>query len=420
MYKTFLYLALALLLALPVRAGLTVVVAADGWQGDNDLLGQDAYYTSVRYDHWLYGGEEALATLLTGVNPCEHGVCSNWAFSRETRQEENIFLSDQPLAIGTKQSYGADALLAPTITDRLRLRYGPATRIYAIGLEPAATILLAGHSANACCWLGPSLRNDSLRWVSTSYYREGLPSVADQWNTTPNRFTDSPIHRFPNSSVINLALSLQQDRHLGEAVQPDMLLMHLSLVGPKADYTRFCQDISRLVQELQQRLGREAVRVVVMGLPKGLTAPEYLAEYHLKPQVVEMDRVVALTSMYLMALYGSERWIDGGSGHALYLNHTAIEEQHLSLETVRRQVAEFLMQFDGIRYACPAAEAYLQADLAPSLYKRFTGDVVFDLQPNATLLSATGYLLPVSSPIVLYPAPSHPITTATDVAGYIY
>jgi len=487
MHKNYLYVALALLLALPLRAELTVVVAVNGldetalrelqpfWpQGGLRLLSEEAYQTTVTYDHWLYGGDETLATLLTGLNPSDHGVGSNYAFSRETREVINLFQGDKRMAIGGIGGYSPSCLLAPTVSDALRLQVGATAKIYAIGLEPSTTVLLAGHCANGCCWIAPSAKNDSLRWVSTSYYKEGLPNVADKQNMSgelsntlskvwtprmePSTYLHPTadekkhgfsytIHRTPytlhpsaNTAVINLALALQSDKQLGKTTTKDVLLLQLTVLTPKAQqaalasaeqedmYLNLNQDLGFLMEQLQKRLGRDKLRVVVMGLPKLGADKELMKEWNMPLQTLSVDRVTALTSTYLMALYGHERWIDGGYGHTIYLNRTLIEQKHLNLETIRRQVADFLMEFEGISYACPASEAYLRQDMAPSLHKRFVGDVVFKLQSNYTLDPSP--LTPHPSPLTHHPTPiiiwsgartpfPSSMKNATEVAHYI-
>ena len=83
-----------------------------------------------------------------------------------------------------------------------------------------------------------------------------------------------------------------------------------------------------------------------------------------------------------MAIYGHERWIDGGYGQSIYLNRTLIEQKRLTLETIQRQVANFLLDFEGIQTAMPSYEAIHQPQLSTTLCKRHTGDVVFTLQPG--------------------------------------
>ncbi len=82
-----------------------------------------------------------------------------------------------------------------------------------------------------------------------------------------------------------------------------------------------------------------------------------------------------------MAIYGHERWVDGGYGPYIYLNHTLIEQKRLSLETLQRQVANFLMDFEGVQVAYPIHEAILSED-RESIVRKQAGDVYFRLQDN--------------------------------------
>ena len=89
----------------------------------------------------------------------------------------------------------------------------------------------------------------------------------------------------------------------------------------------------------------------------------------------------ALTSTYLMAIYGHERWVDGGYGPFIYLNRTLIEQKRLSLETIQRQVANFLMDFEGVQLAFPIHEA-IYSEQYSSIYQKHAGDVYFQLHDH--------------------------------------
>ena len=82
-----------------------------------------------------------------------------------------------------------------------------------------------------------------------------------------------------------------------------------------------------------------------------------------------------------MAIYGHERWVDGGHGPFIYLNRMLIEKKRMSLETIQRQVANFLMDFEGVQVAYPIHEA-ITSDDKNSIYRKQAGDVYFRLQDN--------------------------------------
>lgn len=418
---------------------LTVVAVVDGmtsenlallrpyWQqGGLRTMSEEAFQTTVAYPHLVYGGNETTATLMTGTTPDRHGYSMDRYFLRRDRSVHPMLEDKNVHGIGTKLAVSPKALLSRTIADRMRLLY-PAAKIYAVGIEPETAVILAGHAANACCWIDA----DNKQWVATSAYSEGLPSAAfdqnknarvaimaaHQW--TPRM--DIPAYTSPtpaerkkgfsyvvgnvlkqspeaNTLVIELALALQKAEKMGSDAVPDILLLQLNTLSPAAAsdkiasaehedmYLRLNQDLGFLMDQLNRRIGKENYQVLLIGRPRLGTSAQTLRDIHMPVQPFSVDRAAALTGTYLMALYGHERWVDGGYGQSVFLNRTLIEQKRLSLETIQRQVANFLMDFEGVQTAMPAYEMLHCQPLGNSLAKQHAGDVVFLLQPGWQLM----------------------------------
>lgn len=486
MRKTYLYSTLILsLLAVCSFAAprLTVVAVVDGlttenlamlrpyWQqGGLRTLSEEAYQTTVAFPQLVYGGNETTATLVTGETPDRHGYTMDTYFSRRDRRIHAMLKDEEVHGIGTSIHIGPKALLTRTITDRMRILY-PAAKIYAIGIQPETTVLLAGHAANACCWIDAA----SHKWVATAAYTEGLPTAAYDYNNggrfdilaahqwTPRM--DIPMYNHPteqerkksfsyavkdiltkspeaNTLVIELALALQKDQKLGTDATPDLLMLQFNTLSPLAQsdaiesaeqedmYLRLNQDLGYLMEQLDKRIGRANYQVLVVGRPVLGTSAQTLSDLHMPVQQFNVDRAAALTGTYLMALYGHERWVDGSYGQSLYLNRTLIEQKRLSLETIQRQVANFLMDFEGIQIAMPGHEAMLHPLLGSTLCKRHTGDVVFVLQPGWQLMQDERHAIDrviddkPKVPLMLWSGTLRPMPqnqlTATDVADLIF
>lgn len=486
MRKTYLYSTLILsLLAVCSFAAprLTVVAVVDGlttenlamlrpyWQqGGLRTLSEEAYQTTVAFPQLVYGGNETTATLVTGETPDRHGYTMDTYFSRRDRRIHAMLKDEEMHGIGTSIHIGPKALLTRTITDRMRILY-PAAKIYAIGIQPETTVLLAGHAANACCWIDAA----SHKWVATAAYTEGLPTAAYDYNNggrfdilaahqwTPRM--DIPMYNHPteqerkksfsyavkdiltkspeaNTLVIELALALQKDQQLGTDATPDLLMLQFNTLSPLAQsdaiesaeqedmYLRLNQDLGYLMEQLDKRIGRANYQVLVVGRPVLGTSAQTLSDLHMPVQQFNVDRAAALTGTYLMALYGHERWVDGSYGQSLYLNRTLIEQKRLSLETIQRQVANFLMDFEGIQIAMPGHEAMLHPLLGSTLCKRHTGDVVFVLQPGWQLMQDERHAIDrviddkPKVPLMLWSGTLRPMPqnqlTATDVADLIF
>lgn len=462
---------------------LTVVAVVDGLTTDNlnmlrpywpqgglRTLSEEAYQTSITFPHLVYGGNETTATLMTGAVPAEHGYTMDSYFLRRDRKLHAMLEDEQAKGIGTSLRLSPRALLSRTMSDRMRLLY-PAAKIYAIGIHPETTVLLAGHAANACCWLD----SDEQQWTTTAAYSEGLPTAAYEQNQngriaelaahqwTPrmdipmynhpteqerkkgfNYNVDKVLRRAPeaNTLVIELALAIQKADKLGTDIVPDLLLLQLNSLSPLTEsdhilsaehedlYLRLNQDLGFLMEQLDRRIGRENYQLLVVGRPILGTDKQTLADIHLPVLPFSVDRAAALTGTYLMAIYGHERWVDGGYGQSIYLNRTLIEQKRLSLETLQRQVANFLLDFEGVQTALPGHEALLQPQLANSLCKRHTGDVVFTLQPGWQLMQDERQAIDMvvdaqpMAPLLLWCGQLRPMPlgrlTALDVADLIF
>ena len=486
MRKTYLYSTLILsLLAVSLMAmpRLTVVAVVDGmtaedlnalrpyWrQGGLRVLSEEAFQTTVNYPHLVYGGNETTATLVTGTTPDRHGYTMDTYYLRRDRRTHAMLEDETVHGIGTELQLSPKALLSQTMTDRLRLRY-PEAKIYAIGIYPETTVLLAGHAANACCWID----SESQAWVATAAYREGLPAAAFEQNNTGRIATlaarqwtprlEIPTYMAPtdqerkkgfsynvgdvlrhspeaNTLVIELALEMQQTEKMGTDATPDLLMLQLNTLSPTSMsdriasaehedmYLRLNQDLGFLMEQLNKRIGKGEYQVLVVGRPVLGTSVQTLNDLYMPVQFFNADRAAALTGTYLMALYGHERWVDGSYGQSIYLNRTLIEQKRLSLETIQRQVANFLMDFEGIQIAMPGHEAIQYPLLSTTLNKKHAGDVVFLLQPGWQLMqderNSIDYVIDdnPSSPLLFWTGTLRPMPqgklTAVDVADLIF
>ena len=440
MRKTHLLATLIAFILLPMsitatQPRLTIVVVVDGMTTENlnrlrpfwsagglRTLSEEAYQTTISFPHSVNGGAETTATLMTGSTPSHHGVMSDEYFSRSFRTTNYTLYDNQASGIGTTMQLSPRAITTTTLSDEWRIHQGTEAKIYAIGLQPQSTILMAGHAANACCWLDAN----SLKWVTTSFYSEGLPSAADAMNisgridelaertwtprldisiyTSPTKEERRRLFNYlpkkdllhttvANTLMVELALAMQQEQQLGTDNIPDLLLMQMTTLSPKASsdailsaeqedmYLGINQDLGFLMDQLNHRIGKTNYQLLVVGRPiKGHDTQVYdMAGISI--QHFNIDRAAALTSTYLMAIYGHERWVDGGHGPFIYLNRTLIEQKRLSLETIQRQVANFIMDFEGVQVAYPIHEA-IRSEHSPSIYRKLAGDVFFQLQDH--------------------------------------
>ena len=327
---------------------LTVVVVVDGMTQENlatlrpywpsgglRIMSEEAHQTTAIFPHQVYGGQETMATLMTGTTPNHHSIMADTYFDRTDRSHQSILIDNHVSGIGYDTPISPRALLSTTITDEWRMRHGNDAHIYAVGLQPQATVLLAGHAANACCWLNA----DTRKWATTSFYPEGLPAAADEMNIngriealaarewTPRM--DIAMYTHPtekerkrgfsynnydilsqspaaNTLVIELALALQEKRKLGTDITPDLLLLQLNTLSPQATsdmittaeqedmYMGINQDLGFLMDQLNRRIGKTQYQILVIGRPVRGHSAATLEMANLKINHFNVDRAAAL------------------------------------------------------------------------------------------------------------------------------
>ena len=434
---------------------LTVVVMVDGLNhqtlrqltpalppGGLRTILDDGQGSRLYFPQMLNGGCESVATISTGTTPFYHGIAANTRFDPHTQNIIPILEDRQYSGIGSRLHYSPKALLSPSITDLFRLNNSKDSRIYAIGIYPENTILLAGHAANACIWLDTSRQQPY--WATTNYYPVGLHPLADQMNTNgslltlynqkwANRmpvtdyirhsineqqkngfayscnksdhgFNAAPIQRMPavNSMVINLACDIQQHERLGEGLQNDLLLIELTCRTPatQSDFLELAeqqdmylclnQDLQKLILQLNRRVGSQNYRLILIGKPELGHSDEALTNAHLPHGTFNVAQAAALLNTYLMAIYGNGQYIIGGHNNSIYLNYPLFQRQKINTNHLIQLATQFLLEFEGVQSVYTAAQIPLlqgsaretEGKLRRSYNKQCFGDILITLQPG--------------------------------------
>lgn len=432
---------------------LLVTVVVDGLQRQNlerlehylgqgglrTLLQEGSCFSYVCFPQTVNGGVETVATICTGTVPYYHGIMGDFVFCPQERSVHHSLTAGEHSGIGTDEDMSPKNLLATTFADELKLAYGKECKIYAVGVDAAETVVLAGHNANAVAWLD----DKELRWASTNCYAEGLPASADEMNMngrfmqmagrewTPrmdcslylsptekelkNGFAYQPLQQQGNADapilkktpsanalVIELALKILEQEHLGDDLKPDMLMLHLTTETPAGTgdmiataeqedmYMRLNQDLGLFLDQLVKRVGKDNLLVALVGKPNAGYGTARLETNGIPAGYFNTERSAALINTYLMALYGHERWIDGCYDNHIYLNRILIEQRKMDLEKIQEQVACFLMEFEGVQTAYTVLQLRALAPdeldrsnkLQNSCHIRTCGDVMFTLQPG--------------------------------------
>ena len=64
-----------------------------------------------------------------------------------------------------------------------------------------------------------------------------------------------------------------------------------------------------------------------------------------------------IVNAFLGARYGSDSYVIGYANNALYLNHQLLNNKQLSIDTIREEIATFMLQLRGISSAISASSS---------------------------------------------------------------
>jgi hypothetical protein len=420
------------------------------------IVNQGSEFKQVQYNIMAGGMAADAATLVSGSVPLFHGVVGDNFYNKKSKKIESILADETQVGIGTTDKFSPKNLLASTFTDELRMA-NPASRVFAVAVEPEAAIMLGGHNATGAAWID----DKEIRWATTGYYNNGLMPSADAMNTGSNftnqlvlywkplypiaTYLNKPIlegltERFrydmrlqtsgnktrplikntpsANTLVNELAMKLLQNEKLGKQSVPDVLLLQYTVRPPNENttalgsaekedmYFRLDKDLSFLLSEIEKSAGISNTLLFITANQTGTHSPDELKAQQIPAGTFSPKRAMSLLSIYLMALYGHEPWIADYYGKNIYLNREKIEEKKLNLRDFQQVVADFMLEFEGVQSAYTAAQVMSMGGgetngemsrIRNSFTKTSAGDVVVTLQPGWVETNEKGEAIGVSN-----------------------
>ncbi|HPJ59407.1 MAG TPA: alkaline phosphatase family protein [Bacteroidales bacterium] len=154
-----------------------------GENGIRKLLNEGSFFQNASFQYLLIQSAPGHATLATGSEPSTHGITSDrWYLP--LRDEMIYCTADVSVTpVGGSIESGLHSpvnLQASTFTDELKISTGGRAKVYAVGIKEHASILSAGHAADAAFWYDTINGN----WMTSSYYMGSLPAWVNDFNAT--------------------------------------------------------------------------------------------------------------------------------------------------------------------------------------------------------------------------------------------
>ncbi|MEX2594064.1 MAG: alkaline phosphatase PafA [Anditalea sp.] len=436
------------------------------------------------------------ASVYTGTTPATHGIIGNDWYVRKLNKTIYCAGDSTVTAVGGTDKNGKISprnLLTTTITDELRFASNKRSKAVGIAIKDRGAALPAGHLGDAY-WFD----SETGEFMTSSYYTQQLPEwvvgfnkrgltkkyLSEKWETllpietykqsiTDNNDFESPFigretTSFPydlpalmenngglglisstpygNSLTLEMAYAALEGEQLGKRGETDFLAVSFSSpdyighrFGPSSievedNYLRLDRELAKFLDHLDKEYGKGEYLVF-------LTADHGVADVvnYMKSEKVpagSLDTRFVLTQLkgFTNQQFGEGNWILNYSNDQIFLNRDLMVHKDLDLEKAQREIAQFLLKFDGIK------ETYTSSDMKRFEYNfgrknllqmgynhKASGDIMVIMEPawltNSTrgTTHGSGYKYDTHVPIIFYgwnikAGNSAEYVTITDIA----
>lgn len=402
------------------------------------LLEKGQVYSNVQYQHTPVDRASAIASVMTGTVPYNHGIIAEEWMNR-TELHTNYCVDDRNYkGVETSDCTSPKNLLVSTIGDELKAATKGKALVYSVAPYREAAVLAAGHAADWAMWID----NQTGRWAGTTYYgqtpswfRYVDSSIANRiqslvWKpvteytgsynyyqmTTQkpfsHNFTGMSRYRvFKTSGLVNeeVTKAVRYCLENGNA-GVDEVTDFLSVCYYAGDFhAENAVTTTTELQDTYKRLDEELATLLkkidaLVGLDKTLifvTSTGYdeventddLAKFRIPTGDFNINRCATLLNMYLCAMYGNGQYVESYFSNQVYLNHKLLEQKQLKLAEVLEHCEDFLFQFSGVRDVF-TSHRITQGAWTPGISSirngfnpKCSGDIIIQVSPGWNLVN---------------------------------
>lgn len=324
--------------------------------GDNGfkrLMTDGMMYSSVDFPFSPVDRASAIATLNTGTTPNYNGITAEQWFDRTVLRSVSCVDDTNFRGLLTSETASAQNVLTTTLSDELKISTKGKSLIYSIAERKDAAVIPAGHNADGAFWVN----GQDNCWCTSTYYTKKAP----KWLETYNLY-NIPYQKNSsiNEQITNLAIQCMSMNSLGKDETTDMLFLTYN-AAPIIDkngyedcqevYLQIDRNLGRLMTNIQATIGLDKVLFVVNGTGYYNELKPDRKKYRIPGGTLYINRTANLLNMYLGALYGSDRYVEGYYNNQIYLNTKLIDKKRLRYNEITELSKSFLRQSQGVANA---------------------------------------------------------------------
>lgn len=448
-----------------------------GDDGFKKLMNNGTVMNQAGYHYYNTQSGPGYTTIATGTQPSVHGIVSNDWYEILKDESTHCTGDISVTAVGGHfelGQYSPRNLMVSTFSDEMKLSGTSQTKVYSIGWSNESAILSGGHSADASFWIDPlsgkwmtsSYYKDSLPvWVQefneknfadiyleriwrpllpveeyTEYFvdnsdaenplirKSHLPIDLEKSSRIDRKTRDYSMLRetpFANTLMLDMAMTLLHEKQLGKDKYTDYLAINLPAMGPVSErygqasieledaFLRLDQDLAHFISSVDEMIGKNKVLIFLTATHGMNKEPEYLKYRKLPAGEFDGKQALSLLRSYLNVKLGRGEWVKAYYENQIYLNRILIEDSKKSLDELRNEVANFMIQFDAVAHSTSAttiSSSYFPGGSNALIQKGYnpkrSGDVMVVLRSGWVLKGlsrmGTGYNYDRKVPLIWY------------------
>lgn len=386
-----------------------------GTDGFRKIMRGGLLYKNVQYPFSPVDRASAIAAINTATSPNLNGITAEKWFDRTSLRPVSCVDDKDFPGLLTEESASAHNVMTTTLSDEIKVATKGRAFVYSIAERKDAAVIPAGHCGDGAFWVNSRDNN----WCTSTYYSKKVPKWLETYNlyNTPYR-KNSNI----NEQITDLALKCISVNSLGKDDATDMLFITYN-AAPYIDkdgyesckdaYIQIDQNLGRLISTLQTDLGLDKVLFVVTGTGYYNSLKVADKKYRLPGGSIYINRTANLLNMYLGAIYGSDKYVEGYLNDNIYLNTKLIDKKRLNLNEITSLSLSFTRQSQGISNAYSGES--VMSSFSPEInkirrgyYLSRCGDIIVEAAPGWDIVNedtqqqysqSTGYLL---TPVLFY------------------
>ncbi len=406
-----------------------------GDSGFKRLINEGSNFTFAHFNYVPTYTAPGHTSIYTGTTPYYHGIISNNWYDKATKK--TIYVTDDSTenTVGSNDDEGKMSprrLMVTTITDQLKMATNGASKVIGISLKDRASILPAGHMADAAYWYD----SKNGKFISSTFYIKSLPKWVEEFNsqkladkymskdwelslpmkdyqiampdqsnyekdvfdegktTFPhsfnnvkekNKYTALENTPYGNQILLDFAKAALKSEEMGKGKYTDFLAISFSSTdfighayGPNSveiedTYIKLDQQIAELLSALDKQVGKDNY-IVFLTADHGVVEKNgYRDEHNLNAGGLGMANFDDSLNAFSERDFGSKDIIANTSNNQIFFNYDFLKANKLDLSSVENTYVDY------IRNTFPdITEIFTRGDLENFTPTRLTTNLILN------------------------------------------